>query len=38
MISTDIGSVTFKRNTFDECVTFMQKDIDEALPDLPEKY
>ena len=34
---SDIGSVTFKRNTFDECVTFMQKDIDEALPDLPEK-
>lgn len=34
----DIGSVTFKRNTFDECVAFIQTNIDEALPDLPEKY
>src|SRR6185503_10083786 len=34
----DIGTVTFKRNTFDECVTFIQKDIDEALPDLPTKF
>src|SRR6266496_1380174 len=35
---SDAGSVTFKRNTFDECVAFIQKDIDEALPDLPVKY
>jgi len=35
---TDIGSVKFKRNTFDECVTFIQTNIDEALPDLPAKY
>lgn len=35
---SDIGSVTFKRNTFDECVAFIQKDIDEALPGLPDKY
>jgi len=34
----DAGSVTFKRNTFDECVTFIQKDIDEALTDLPINY
>jgi len=33
----DIGAVTFKRNTFDECVAFIQKNIDEALPDLPAK-
>lgn len=35
---SDIGSVSFKRNTFDECVAFIQKNIDEALPDLPAKY
>jgi hypothetical protein len=35
---TDIGSVTFKRNTIDECVAFIQTNIDEALPDLPAKY
>jgi hypothetical protein len=35
---SDASSVTFKRNTFDECVAFIQKDIDEALPDLPEKF
>jgi len=35
---SDAASVTFKRNTFDECVAFIQKDIDEALPDLPAKY
>jgi starch-binding outer membrane protein, SusD/RagB family len=34
----DAGSVTFTRNTFDECVAFIEKDIDEALPDLPAKY
>jgi hypothetical protein len=31
----DVSSIKFKRNTFDECVAFIQKDIDEALPDLP---
>jgi starch-binding outer membrane protein, SusD/RagB family len=35
---SDASSVTFKRNTFDECVAFIQKDIDEALPDLATKY
>ena len=35
---SDIGSVNFKRNTFDECVAFIQTNIDEALPDLPAKY
>jgi starch-binding outer membrane protein, SusD/RagB family len=34
---SDIESVTFKKNTFDECVAFIQKDIDGALPDLPAK-
>lgn len=28
----------FKRNTFDECVTFIAKDLSEAMPDLPDKY
>ncbi|PJJ83085.1 RagB/SusD family nutrient uptake outer membrane protein [Mucilaginibacter auburnensis] len=28
----------FKRNTFEECVTFIAKDIMEAMPDLPAKY
>jgi len=34
----DAASVKFKRNSFDECVAFIQKNIDEALPDLPKKY
>lgn len=34
----DVGSVTFKRNTFDECVTFIQQELNEALPDLPDSY
>jgi hypothetical protein len=34
----DASSITFKRNTFDECVAFVQKNIDEALPDLATKY
>jgi hypothetical protein len=37
-ILTDVGSVNFKRSSFDECVTFIQKDITESLPDLPAKY
>jgi hypothetical protein len=28
----------FKRNTFDECVAFIAKDIAEAKPDLPARY
>jgi hypothetical protein len=35
---SDVGSVEFKRNTFDECVAFIQKDLDEAIPDLPASY
>ncbi|WP_346316216.1 RagB/SusD family nutrient uptake outer membrane protein [Chitinophaga sp. YIM B06452] len=35
---SDVGSVSFKRNTFDECVAFIEKDITEAIPDLPAKY
>ncbi len=35
---TDVSSVTFKRNTFDECVDFIQTNLDEAIPDLPEGY
>ena len=34
----DVGTVKFKRNTFDECVSFIQKDITDALPDLPVRY
>jgi starch-binding outer membrane protein, SusD/RagB family len=34
----DIGSVDFKRSTFDQCVAFIQKNIDEALPDLADSY
>jgi hypothetical protein len=34
----DIGSVTFKRNSFDECVAFIQKDLTEAIPNLPTRY
>lgn len=30
--------VTFTRNTFDECVAFIESNLDEAIPDLPEKY
>jgi hypothetical protein len=30
--------VTFSRSSFDECVQFIEKDITEAIPDLPEKY
>lgn len=32
------ASVEFKRNTFEECVAFIQKNIDEALPDLADSY
>jgi starch-binding outer membrane protein, SusD/RagB family len=28
----------FKRSTFDECVNYIQKNITEALPNLPNKY
>ena len=28
----------FTRNTFDECVAFIEKDLTEAIPDLPAKY
>ena len=34
----DVGTVQFKRNTFDECVAFIQKDLDDAIPDLPVSY
>jgi len=34
----DIGSVSFKRNTFDESVAFIQKDLTEAIAKLPAKY
>src|SRR6185295_3827272 len=37
-ILTDVGSVNFKRSSFDECVAFIQKDVTEAMPDLPAKY
>jgi hypothetical protein len=34
----DVGSVNFRRNTFDECVAFIQQNLDEALHDLPASY
>jgi starch-binding outer membrane protein, SusD/RagB family len=34
----DNGSVNFKRSTFDETVAFIQKDLTEAIADLPIKY
>lgn len=34
----DVSSVTFTRNTFDECVNFIDKDLTEAIPDLSAKY
>ncbi|MBN1951541.1 MAG: RagB/SusD family nutrient uptake outer membrane protein [Bacteroidales bacterium] len=34
----DLGEVTFTRNTFDECVAFIEQDLDEAMAVLPEKY
>ena len=30
--------VAYKRNSFDECVTFIAKDLAEAIPDLPNRY
>lgn len=32
------ADATFTRNTFDECVTYIDKNLDEAIPDLPESY
>ncbi len=34
----DLGEVTFTRATFDECVEFIEADLDEAMAVLPEKY
>ncbi|MFA5328083.1 MAG: RagB/SusD family nutrient uptake outer membrane protein [Prolixibacteraceae bacterium] len=31
-------AITFTSNTFEECVTFIDKDLTEAIPDLPLKY
>lgn len=31
------ATVSFKRNTYDECVAQIQKDLSEAMPDLPVK-
>lgn len=31
-------SVKFKRNTVDECVAFIEKDLNEAIPKLPARY
>jgi hypothetical protein len=36
--SYELGEVAFTRNTFDECVEFIEKDLDEAMPVLPVKY
>lgn len=34
----DVGTVSFKKNTIDEVVTFIQKNLDEAIPDLPTSF
>lgn len=34
----DYATVKFTRNTFDECVAFIEKDLSEAIPDLAPKY
>jgi hypothetical protein len=37
--SYELGaSVSFKRNTFEECVAFIEKDLDEAVAALPVSY
>jgi hypothetical protein len=35
---TDIGSVTFERSSFDECVAFIEQDLAAAMADLPARY
>lgn len=35
---TDVEGVTFERSTFDECVAFIEEDLDAAMPDLAERY
>ena len=32
------NNVTFARSTFDECVDFIESNLSEAIPDLPQKY
>jgi starch-binding outer membrane protein, SusD/RagB family len=34
----DLGETTFTRNTFDECVEFIEQDLDSAMLLLPENY
>jgi hypothetical protein len=34
----DAQDVTFERSTFDEVVAFIEKDLDEAMADLPARY
>lgn len=35
----ELGAKTsVERNTFEECVDFIEKDLREAMPDLPERY
>jgi hypothetical protein len=33
-----VDDIVFTRNSFDECVQFIEKNLTEAIPDLPEKY
>lgn len=35
---SDAGNVSFKKNTIDEVVNFIQKELDDALPNLPTSY
>lgn len=34
----DVETVMFERSTFDECVAFIEQDLDEAMAVLPERY
>jgi starch-binding outer membrane protein, SusD/RagB family len=35
----DLGAnVTFQRSSVEECITFIEKNLSEAMPDLPKKY
>ncbi len=35
---SDTSTVKFKRSTFDECVSFIESDLNAAMPNLPAKY
>lgn len=35
---SDVQKVSFRRNTFDECVAFIEQDLEAAMPYLPQRY